>query len=155
MIGSKIVPSHHEGPILYSRLVAKRLLHQNTEYCDLVAEKARSGPDITVDLAIECGQSRADSRYPSKDVGEVPPDISGGPDTTRRNSTRESHSATPIPRSSPFPDQDLGSSATGSSSSNFMTLNRLRRLNHMMEYMETHKLVNGLSEITKVPYILD
>ena len=138
-------------PLSLPRLVAKPLLHRNVGYRDLVAEKARAGPDMTVDLPIACGATfMTDSRAATSDeVIEVPPPSGPTPLTSGAAAGDATPDAAGSARSSPLPDHQDPCHAPHQP----MTLHRLRRLNHIMEYMEGCKLVSGLNDITKVRWV--
>ncbi len=63
----------------------------------------------------------------------------------------KSGSNTPVPQSPvPEPGSDWGLGRMAISASNNMTFHRLRRLNAIMEYMEKHRVVNGIADLVKV-----
>lgn len=167
-------------PFFHYRLIAPCHLHKNSEYCNLLVEKARA--KTSVDLPVFSGsenylfrdrrgkgllgegvpmeeESSTDPVDPitSRDKGEEEAALDSMSVISEDNiSAHESPQSTSVPQP-PFQDLSSGSSmGTGKSfGENIMTYNRLKRMNIIMEYMEESKTTSGTIDIIKVLVLID
>lgn len=131
-----------DNSLVTRRLVAACHLEQNPEYRHLVAEKARAGPGRNYNLPVYSGNKELLEQKHAPEEGEGPSAAETG--STALDGAAAVTTADAGPSHALFP-QDVEPGATPK-----MTLIRLKRCNVILEYMDRHKVINGLVELCKV-----